>query len=124
MGQGEYQLISVPALSADVHYFGCGLRPDIAATSQFPKGTYMGALAVKIGSKQIEIVANDLSVVGGESYQVDWHNDKPLGPCAAAAFCRAASRVFSALFCTQSFLSPGGRGHLGLSRGRAPPLWC
>jgi hypothetical protein len=79
MGQGEYQLFSAPAMAADVHYFGCGVAQGDST------GTYMGAIAIKIGSVSIEIVANDLSVVGGTTYDVDYDNDKPMGPYSVHA---------------------------------------
>lgn len=85
MGQGEYQLLSLPALSTDIHYFGCGIALNERGSSNFPQGTYMGALAIKIGDTQIEIVGNDLSVVGGASYSIDWHEDKAMGPFEVAA---------------------------------------
>jgi len=74
-GQGEYQLFSAPEMAADVHYFGCGV------TKGDSTGTYMGAIAVNIGSVSIEIVANDLSVVGGATYDVDYNNDKAVCIC-------------------------------------------
>ena len=84
-GQGEYQLLSLPALSAEVHYYGCGIDTQYAVTPEFPHGTYIGALALKIGDTSIEIVANDLSVVGGASYAVDWKNDVAMGPYTVEA---------------------------------------
>ena len=27
LGSGEYQVLSLPKLSAEVHYFGCGIKP-------------------------------------------------------------------------------------------------
>jgi len=85
MGQGEYQLLSLPALLAEVHYYGCGIVTAAQATAKFPHGTYIGALAMKIADTTIEIVGNDLSVVGGASYSVDWNNDAAQGPYTVEA---------------------------------------
>jgi hypothetical protein len=65
MGQGEYQLFSAPQLSAEVHYYGCAVEPEVQKTALFPKGVYMGALAVKIGTVTIEIVGPQLKILGG-----------------------------------------------------------
>ena len=83
MGSGEYSLISLPSLGAEVHYYGCGVQ-DPASTAH-PMGSYLGALAIKIGDKTIEIVGNDLSVVNGDHYKVDYNNDKVMGPFEVSA---------------------------------------
>lgn len=83
MGAGEYSLISLPSLGAEVHYYGCGVQDP--TNSKWPMGTYVGALAIKIGDKVIEIVGNDLSIVGGDSYSIDYDNDKVLGPIEVSA---------------------------------------
>ena len=83
MGSGEYSLISLPSLGAEVHYYGCGVQ-DPASTAR-PMGSYLGALAIKIGDKTIEIVGNDLFVVGGDQYEIDYNNDKVMGPFEVSA---------------------------------------
>lgn len=84
MGQGEYQLLSLPSLSSEIHYYGCGID-GAKETAKFPQGTYIGALAMKIGDTSIEIVGNDLSVVGGMSLKVNWEDDAAMGPYAIDA---------------------------------------
>ena len=66
-----------------MHYYGCGVQ-DPASTAR-PRGSYLGALAIKIGDKTIEIVGNDLSVVNGDHYKVDYNNDKVMGPFEVSA---------------------------------------
>jgi hypothetical protein len=83
-GQGEYQLLALPELTTEIHYYGCGVTAERKAlgTMSTPDGTYIGALAIKIGLQVIEIVGNDLYVAGssGKKYEIDYANDKSLGP--------------------------------------------
>jgi len=82
-GSGEYSLLSLPSLGAEVHYYGCGVTEKEG--SGVKPGTFVGALAVKIGDKVIEIVGNELSVVGGDRYSFDYENDKVFGPIEVSA---------------------------------------
>jgi hypothetical protein len=80
MGQGEYQLFASPTLSTEVHYYGCSKRPEKVKEGGFPRGVYIGAVAIKIGTVAIEIIGNDLTVIGDKTHDVNYYNDKPLGP--------------------------------------------
>lgn len=74
MGAGEYQLLSIPSLQVEAHYYGCG----VASGSN--QGTFVGAMALRIGTVTIEIIGNDLTVVGGTTYNIDYDDDKVVGP--------------------------------------------
>jgi hypothetical protein len=80
MGQGEYQLFASPHLNTEVHYYGCGKVAKKVKNAGFAAGVYMGGLAMKIGTVNIEIIGNSLHVIGGEKYEINYYNDKPLGP--------------------------------------------
>ena len=63
MAEGEYQVIALAALQIEVHYFGCA-----SSTKKGAKGTYIGAIAVKVGDALIEIVGNSLSHANAEGH--------------------------------------------------------
>ena len=65
-----------------VHYFGCGVV-QAASAKENNQGTYVGAVAIKIGDVSIEIVGNNLTTIQGTSqlsYAPDYYNDMAMGP--------------------------------------------
>merc|ERR1719440_1524983 len=61
---------------------GCGLVQALSAKAD-NQGTYVGAVAIKIGDVSIEIVGNNLTTIQGTSqlsYAPDYYNDMAMGP--------------------------------------------
>ena len=88
-GLGEYTFLSLKESDIEINYYGCSIRAN-GTTADGYHGSFIGAIAIRIGIIVVEIVGNDVRItsddgLGAMNYDVEWGKDHQTGPITVRA---------------------------------------